>query len=152
MKGPMKGAAIGHAKQRIDNGCYLGLTEPGIIASESPNPIVNSLVVMPDIEKRLEAFLRIGHAFIVFPGGAGTVEELLYILGILNHSANHELLFPLILTGPSSARDYFEALNQFLVSTLGEEIQQFYQIIIDDPVKVSQTAAKAVRQVRKSRN
>lgn len=152
MKGPMKGAAIGHAKQRIDNGCYLGLTEPGIIASESPNPIVNSLVVMPDIEKRLEAFLRIGHAFIVFPGGAGTVEELLYILGILNHPANHELPFPLILTGPSSARDYFEALNQFLVSTLGKEIQQFYQIIIDDPVKVSQTAAKAVRQVRKSRN
>ena len=50
MKGPMKGAAIGHAKQRNTSGCYLGLTEPGIIASESPNPIVNSLVVMPDIE------------------------------------------------------------------------------------------------------
>ena len=107
MKGPMKGAAIGHAKQRIDNGCYLGLTEPGIIASESPNPIVNSLVVMPDIEKRLEAFLRIGHAFIVFPGGAGTVEELLYILGILNHPANRELPFPLILTDSSSSKGLF---------------------------------------------
>ena len=88
MKGPMKGAAIGHAKQRNTGGCYLGLTEPGIIASESPNPIVNSLVVMPDIEKRLEAFLRVGHAFIIFPGGAGTVEELLYVLGILIHPEN----------------------------------------------------------------
>ncbi len=38
MKGPMKGATIGHAKQRIRNGRYIGLTEPGIIAAESPNP------------------------------------------------------------------------------------------------------------------
>lgn len=46
MKGPMKGATIGHAKQRIANGQYLGITEPGIIASESPNPIVNDLVIL----------------------------------------------------------------------------------------------------------
>ena len=30
MKGPMKGAAVGHAKQRLRQGRYLGLTEPGI--------------------------------------------------------------------------------------------------------------------------
>ncbi|MCC6201628.1 MAG: DUF4478 domain-containing protein, partial [Gammaproteobacteria bacterium] len=72
MKGPMKGAAIGHAKQRIAPGRYLGITEPGIIAAESPNPIVNQLVIMPDMEKRLEAFVRIGHGIIVFPGGVGT--------------------------------------------------------------------------------
>ena len=53
MKGPMKGAAVGHAKQRISDGQYLGITEPGIIAAESPNPIVNELVILPDIEKRL---------------------------------------------------------------------------------------------------
>ncbi|MDH5484364.1 MAG: pyrimidine/purine nucleosidase domain-containing protein, partial [Gammaproteobacteria bacterium] len=52
MKGPMKGATIGHNKQRIYNGRYIGMTEPGIIAAESPNPIVNDLVIMPDIEKR----------------------------------------------------------------------------------------------------
>jgi hypothetical protein len=39
MKGPMKGATIGHAKQRIRDGRYVGITEPGIIAAESPNPI-----------------------------------------------------------------------------------------------------------------
>jgi predicted Rossmann-fold nucleotide-binding protein len=67
MKGPMKGATIGHAKQRLHNGRYLGITEPGIIAAESPNPIVNDLVIMPDIEKRLEAFVRAGHGIVVFP-------------------------------------------------------------------------------------
>ncbi len=61
MKGPMKGATIAHAKQRRAKTRYIGVTEPGIIAAESPNPIVNHLVIMPDIEKRLEAFVRIGH-------------------------------------------------------------------------------------------
>ncbi|HBP2373031.1 TPA: DUF4478 domain-containing protein, partial [Pseudomonas aeruginosa] len=46
MKGPMKGATISHAKQRIVGGRYLGLTEPGIIAAEAPNPIVNELVIL----------------------------------------------------------------------------------------------------------
>ena len=46
MKGPMKGATVGHAKQRIRNGRYLGLTEPTIIAAESPNPICNELVIL----------------------------------------------------------------------------------------------------------
>ncbi|MGB1271338.1 MAG: nucleotide 5'-monophosphate nucleosidase PpnN, partial [Endozoicomonas sp.] len=85
MKGPMKGAYIGHAKQRIGNGRFIGLTEPGIIAAESPNPIVNELIILPDIEKRLEAFVRLGHGIIVFPGGPGTCEEILYLLGILLH-------------------------------------------------------------------
>ena len=83
MKGPMKGATIGHAKQRIRDGRYVGITEPGIIAAESPNPIVNSLVIMPDMEKRLEAFVRVGHGIVVFPGGVGTAEEILYLLGVL---------------------------------------------------------------------
>jgi hypothetical protein len=72
MKGPMKGATIGHAKQRIGGGQYLGISEPGIIAAESPNPIVNDLVILPDIEKRLEGFVRTGHGIVVFPGGVGT--------------------------------------------------------------------------------
>ena len=59
MKAPMKGASVGHAKQRITHGRYIGLTEPGIIAAEPPNAIVNQLVIMPDIEKRLEAFVRL---------------------------------------------------------------------------------------------
>jgi len=52
MKGPMKGAAVGHAKQQIKDGRYIGITEPGIIASEPPNALVNELVILPDIEKQ----------------------------------------------------------------------------------------------------
>jgi predicted Rossmann-fold nucleotide-binding protein len=151
MKGPMKGAAISHAKQRINNGRYLGFTEPGIIAAESPNPIVNELVILPDIEKRLEAFARAGHGIVVFPGGAGTAEEILYILGILLHPDNASMPFPLIFTGPASAAEYFERIDQFIGQTLGTDAQRLYKIIIDDPVRVAQEMQAGIRQVREFR-
>jgi predicted Rossmann-fold nucleotide-binding protein len=154
MKGPMKGATIGHAKQRLSGGRYLGISEPGIIAAESPNPIVNDLVIMPDIEKRLEAFVRTGHGIIVFPGGAGTAEEILYILGILLHPDNQGIPYPLIFTGPESSRDYFKQINEFIGATLGQAAQQRYKIIVDDPEMVARemlVAIKEVREFRKSR-
>jgi predicted Rossmann-fold nucleotide-binding protein len=155
MKGPMKGATIGHTKQRLQGGRYLGLTEPGIIAAEAPNPIVNELVIMPDIEKRLEAFVRVGHGVIIFPGGAGTAEEFLYLLGILMHPDNCDIPFPLILTGPVSAEPYLQQLHEFVGATLGEAAQSLYQIIIDDPVQVARQMAlglKAVGSFRRERN
>jgi predicted Rossmann-fold nucleotide-binding protein len=151
MKGPMKGATISHAKQRNVYGRYLGLTEPGIIAAEAPNPIVNELVILPDIEKRLEAFVRIGHGIIIFPGGAGTAEELLYFLGILMHPDNQNLPFPLIMTGPLSAAAYLEQLHKFIGATLGEAAQQRYSIILDDPVNVARAMAEGIKTVREFR-
>ena len=136
MKGPMKGATIAHAKQRRI-GRYLGITEPGIIAAESPNPIVNQLVIMPDIEKRLEAFVRTGHGIVVFPGGAGTAEEILYILGILLNPENASMPFPLVFTGPKSAEAYFKQINEFIGATVGPKAQSLYKIIVDDPAAVA---------------
>jgi predicted Rossmann-fold nucleotide-binding protein len=155
MKGPMKGATIGHAKQRIGGGQYLGITEPGIIAAESPNPIVNDLVILPDIEKRLEAFVRTGHGIVVFPGGAGTAEEILYLLGILLHPDNAEIPFPLVFTGPANSEDYFNRIDEFIAATLGARAQQRYRIIINDPVSVAREirdGIAAVRHFRKERD
>ena len=115
----MKGATIGHAKQRIEHGRYIGITEPGIIAAEPPNPIVNQLAIMPDIEKRLEAFVRMAHGIVVFPGGAGTAEEILYLAGILLDPANREQPFPIVLTGPAESAAYFEQIGRFIAGTLG---------------------------------
>ncbi|AKF50600.1 hypothetical protein SAMN05216596_103394 [Pseudomonas congelans] len=155
MKGPMKGATIAHAKQRIVGGRYLGLTEPGIIAAEAPNPIVNELVILPDIEKRLEAFVRVGHGIIIFPGGAGTAEEFLYLLGILMHPDNKDVPFPVILTGPKNTEPYLQQLHAFVGATLGEEAQRHYQIIIDNPADVARQMTqglKEVKQFRRERN
>lgn len=147
MKGPMKGATIGHAKQRYKTGRYLGLTEPSIIAAEPPNPIVNELVIMPDIEKRLEAFVRVSHGIIIFPGGAGTAEELLYILGIMLNVKNKAQRLPIVLTGPKESETYFEEIDKFIAATLGEKAQALYVIIIDDPEQVATTMREALEDV-----
>ena len=151
MKGPMKGAAVGHTKQRIRDGRYVGISEPGIIAAEAPNPIVNELAIMPDIEKRLEAFVRAGHGIIVFPGGVGTAEEILYLLGILLHPDNGEIPFPLIFTGPRDSERYFREIDDFIGTTLGEAAQQRYQIVIDDPIRVGREMKAGVERVREHR-
>ena len=151
MKGPMKGATIAHAKQRTRRSRYIGITEPGIIAAESPNPIVNHLVIMPDIEKRLEAFVRMAHGIIVFPGGVGTAEEILYLLGILLREENAGRRFPVILTGPTGAAAYFEQIDRFIRLTLGEEAATRYEIIVDDPEAVARRMQAGIRKVREQR-
>ncbi|MFT3806025.1 nucleotide 5'-monophosphate nucleosidase PpnN [Arenimonas sp.] len=151
MKGPMKGATIAHAKQRRNSNRYIGITEPGIIAAESPNPIVNHLVIMPDIEKRLEAFVRLGHGIIVFPGGVGTAEEILYLLGLLLHPDNAHLPFPLVLTGPRESAAYFEQIDQFLRLTLGDSATSRYRIIVDDPSEVARAMVQGLKKVREHR-
>ncbi|GAA3536297.1 nucleotide 5'-monophosphate nucleosidase PpnN [Zobellella aerophila] len=153
MEGPMKGAAVGHAKQRVNGSRYIGLTEPSIIAAEPPNPIVNELVILPDIEKRLEGFVRMAHGIIVFPGGVGTAEEILYILGIMMHPENRHQPMPIILTGPKESASYFKSVDDFIGNTLGPEAQSLYQIIIDDPAEVARQLKNAmplVRDYRKS--
>jgi predicted Rossmann-fold nucleotide-binding protein len=154
MKGPMKGATIAHAKQRVSDALYIGLTEPGIIAAESPNPIVNELVIFPDIEKRLEAFVRLGHGIIVFPGGAGTAEEIMYMLGILLHPKNDGIPFPFIFTGPEGSQAYFEQIDEFIKATIGARASAKYQIIINDPKAVAlamQAELKKVHLHRKNK-
>jgi predicted Rossmann-fold nucleotide-binding protein len=151
MKGPMKGATIGHAKQRIEHGRYIGITEPGIIATESPNPIVSQLVILPDIEKRLEAFVRMAHGIVVFPGGAGTAEEILYLTGILLDPANQRQPFPIVLTGPQASAAYFEHICRFIGATLGAEAVRRLAVVVDDPAEVARRMVHGMDVVREFR-
>jgi len=151
MKGPMKGATIGHAKQRIEHSRYIGITEPGIIAAEPPNPIVTQLAIMPDIEKRLEAFVRVAHGIVVFPGGAGTAEEILYLAGILLDPANSEQPFPVVLTGPRDSEEYFEHIGRFISGTLGVEATRRFTIVLDDPPEVARRMVRGMHEVREFR-
>jgi predicted Rossmann-fold nucleotide-binding protein len=152
MKGPMKGAMVAHAKQRIRNGRYIGISEPGIIAAESPNPIVNQLVIMPDMEKRLEAFVRVAHAIVVLPGGVGTAEELLFLLGILMDPANEQVPVPLVLAGPPSSAEYFQKINRFIGATLGEAATRLYRVAVGDPPSTAALLRDEIQWVREFRH
>jgi predicted Rossmann-fold nucleotide-binding protein len=151
MKGPMKGASVGHAKQRVSGGRFVGLSEPGIIAAEPPNPIVNHLVVLPDIEKRLEAFVRLGHGIVIFPGGAGTAEEILYLMGILLDPQNAHIRLPVVFTGPPESAAYFAEMDRFLRLLFGDAVNGKYEVIVNDAQRVGQYMSEQIRKVRQSR-
>ncbi|MDC9595643.1 nucleotide 5'-monophosphate nucleosidase PpnN [Xenorhabdus anantnagensis] len=151
MEAPMKGAAVGHAQQNYKKSRFIGITEPSIIAAEPPNPLVNELIIMPDIEKRLEAFVRIAHGIIIFPGGVGTAEELLYLLSILMSHENKEQVLPLILTGPKESANYFQVLDEFIVNTLGKQARHYYRVIVDAPSEVARIMKKAMLSVKENR-
>jgi pyrimidine/purine-5'-nucleotide nucleosidase len=108
-------------------------------------------VILPDIEKRLEAFVRIGHGFVVFPGGVGTAEEILYLLGILLREENRDLPFPLVFSGPTGAAPYFEQIDRFIRLTLGDAAAERYQIVIDDPETVAQIMSAGIAKVHRHR-
>ncbi len=152
MKGPMKGATIGHAKQRIRDGRYIGMTEPGIIAAEPPNPIVNQLVIMPDIEKRLEAFVRCAHSIIVFPGGAGTAEEILYLLGILVGSGERRSAAADRLHRAAFGRRVLRPHRPLhRARRSARSAQKRYKIVIGDPAQAAREVLRGVEAVREYR-
>jgi hypothetical protein len=110
---------------------------------------------MPDIEKRLEAFVRFAHGIVVFPGGAGTAEEILYLAGLLLDPLNLEQPLPVVLTGPASSAAYFEHIARFISSTLGPRALDRFAVVIDDPAEVARSMVGgmgAVREFRRERN
>ena len=109
---------------------------------------MNHLVILPDIEKRLEAFIRLGHGIIVFPGGVGTTEEILYLLGVLLDPANADQPMPVVLTGPAGSAAYFKQVDAFVGLTMGPKAQARYRIIVDDPAEVARAMAQGLEAVR----
>ncbi len=55
------------------------------------------------------------------------------------------------MTGPSTSADYFEALDRFVVDTLGADTRKHYQIIVDDPPAVAQAMRSAMKRVKRFR-
>jgi len=92
--------------------------------------------------------VRVGHGVIVFPGGVGTAEEILYLLGILLHPDNQGHPMPVIMTGPAAAEPYFRQIDGFVGATLGEQAQQRYSIIIDDPREVAHAMRSGLEAVQ----
>src|SRR5690606_39363206 len=89
---------------------------------------------------------------VVFPGGVGTAEEILYLLGILLNEKNRDVVVPLVFTGPESSRYYMERLHAFIGETLGEAAQAKYKIILDDPPAVAREVAEGLEVVRRARS
>jgi len=88
---------------------------------------------------------------VVFPGGAGTAEEILYLLGILLDPQNEEQPFPVVFTGPAGSADYFRQIDAFLEATLGPVARNCYRIVLDDPAEVAREMLRGMDAVREFR-
>ena len=95
--------------------------------------------------------MRVAHSIIVFPGGVGTTEEVIFLLGILLDASNAEFSMPIILTGPEGSASYFESLLDFIATTLGAEAAKHFRVVVDDPNEVAAQVHASVRAVADSR-
>jgi predicted Rossmann-fold nucleotide-binding protein len=145
MKGPMKGATIAHAKQRMHGGRYLGLTEPGIIAAEAPNPIVNELVILPDIESAWKPSCASATASSSSPAAPAPPRVP---LPAGHPDAPGQPACPSRWSSPArnSAAPYLQQLHAFVGATLGEAAHRHYEIIIDDPAEVARQMTQGSRR------
>lgn len=118
MEDPFKGALRGYTMMHLPRK-FIGITEDGIISGEPCNDYIDYLIVFPDIEKRLEAFVRMSRAGLMLPGGVGTLEEILTILWIKTHPKNRGLHFPLYFCQPVQSGEYFKNILDFLKLCFG---------------------------------
>ncbi len=152
MRGTLKGVHKGFHQQKINGSRQMGFTAPEIIAAEPPNVYVTDLVILPDIEKRLEAFTRRMHGIVFLPGGVGTLEELLLQLGVKTNEQNKNQYLPIALTGNKESLQYVAAIDEFIKTVLGPKMATQYQTIIDSPQQVAEWMKKEMQYVDLARD
>ena len=87
----------------------------------------------------------------MFPGGAGTTEEILYLLGILLDPENAQQPMPVVLTGPKGSSAYFDRIAQFLEGTVGRAALARLRIVPGDPAEAARQMSHALEDVREHR-
>lgn len=105
---------------------------------------------MPDIEKRLEAFVRIAHGIIIFPGGVGAGRRVAVFAGNFNEPGQQDQVLPLILTGPKRAPTTSAYWTSLSCIRWVKNARRHYRIIIDDAAEVARQMKKSMPLVRKS--
>jgi len=126
---------------------------------QGANPYVDTLINFKYFFVRKTMFIKYSSAFIIFPGGFGTLDELFEALTLIQTGKIYQ--FPVILFG----RYYWAGLMRWLQArVLGEgkiaEGDMNLMLITDDPAEAakacitayqSQTAATAQREATKRR-
>lgn len=149
MKAPFKGAQVAYAKQRtyprFGLRDFIGFTEKNILAAEPPNELVNRFVVFPNVEWRMEAFIRASHCGRAHPGGPGTMEEVLTMLAVLLDPANRDCGFVFDLVERDGGV-YFKTFEDYLRECFGNALDGLYEIHLGAPANYARTLAERARR------
>lgn len=150
MKAPFKGAQVAYGKQRSDERFgrrdFIGLTEKNILAAEAPNELVNRLIVYPNIEQRMEAFIRASHRGRAHPGGPGTIEEIMTMLSLLCIPENREIPYEFDLVEQADS-PYFQELDEYLKICFGNELDNLYTVHRGSPRAYARHVTETTRKL-----
>ena len=150
MKAPFKGAQVAYGKQRsferFGQRDFIGLTEKNILAAEAPNELVNRLVVYPNIEQRMEAFIRASHRGRAHPGGPGTIEEIMTMLAVRSMPENRDIPYEFDLVEREGS-PYFQELNQYLIACFGNALDGLYTVHQGLPKSYASYVAESTRKL-----
>ncbi len=151
MKAPFRGASAAYQHERISGQRYIGFTEKNILSAEAPNNYVDRLVIFPDIEKRMEAFIRFSHRGRVHPGGAGTFEEIMTFLGVKMHPKNEGMRYPFDLVERPGG-EYMRRVQGYLELCFKGELEGLYKIFHCEPKEYAEHLFQLGTKVEKKWN
>jgi predicted Rossmann-fold nucleotide-binding protein len=150
MKAPFKGAQVAYGKQRsfsrFGRRDFIGLTEKNILAAEAPNELVNRLVVFPNIEQRMEAFIRASHRGRAHPGGPGTIEEIMTMLALLSMPENQAIPYEFDLVEDEESV-YFRELDEYLKICFKGALDDLYSLHRGSPRQYASYVAETTRRL-----
>jgi hypothetical protein len=134
MEAANKGAQLGHGRSI---GCNIELP-----FEQGANPYVDTLINFRYFFVRKTMFIKYSNAFIIFPGGFGTFDELFEALTLIQTGKIHQ--FPVVLFG----RHYWAGLVRWLQArVLGERKISSgdldLMLLTDDPQEAADTVIAA---------
>jgi hypothetical protein len=134
MEAANKGAQLGHGRSI---GCNIELP-----FEQGANPYVDTLINFRYFFVRKTMFIKYSNAFIIFPGGFGTFDELFEALTLIQTGKIHQ--FPVVLFG----RHYWAGLVRWLQArVLGERKISAgdldLMLLTDDPQEAADTVIAA---------
>ena len=152
MRGVLRGNRKGLNQQEIFYGKQIGFTSPEIIAAEPPNVFVTDLVILPDIEMRLEAFLRSMNGIVILPGGPGTAEELFLAEAVKLHPANENQHIPMSLSCARNSVGTLHAMHECIERVLGSKATEMYEIVTGTPESLAGFMKNEMQTMRNVRD
>lgn len=68
----------------ISGGCVIGVEPKMFIESQFQHEAITELIVTKDLPERKAKMIELGDAFIAFPGGTGTLEEISEVMSLVS--------------------------------------------------------------------
>lgn len=145
MKFPLKGIQAADVAPANKECLCFGYRD--FIHDEPPHQYIDKLAVFSSVDVRLEAFFRAAKGMVFFPGGLGTVDEMLYVaaLALKNKPEN---LPAIVFTSKAGNKEFLKTIVDFISNAVNKESadELHKRIIVDQKDEVVNTILSHTNQ------